>query len=66
MGTFAANYAGRCRAEDCTYGDGRIRVGDSVTYLGDELMHAECAASQSRFDAPLCKSCNTFHRGDCL
>jgi hypothetical protein len=63
---FEAKYSGRCAAESCNYGDGQIREGDDVEYQDDELMHRECAASTRRGEPPLCKSCFTHHRGECL
>jgi hypothetical protein len=68
---FTASYGGRCAA-DC--GD-PIRPGDTVEYLGDELMHEDCAddgpsdrATEARYrtraDTP-CPACNLVHAGEC-
>jgi hypothetical protein len=63
---FAAKYAGRCASDDCLYGDNRIREGDDVEYVDDELQHQECANVGRRGGPPLCGQCFTYHRGDCL
>lgn len=63
--TFQAKYAGYCRAEDCNYGDRKIRVGDECDYVEDEIVHAECV-DEKKDDTPLCGKCFTYHRGECL
>ncbi|TDO18157.1 hypothetical protein EV580_1340 [Mycobacterium sp. BK086] len=63
--SFEARYAGDCAADSCNYGDGRIRPGDDVEYVDEELMHRECAKSVRRGDPPLCRECFTHHRGEC-
>lgn len=66
---FTANFGGPCAA-DC--GD-RIRQGDEVRYLADELMHDECAADTEgrviraeRAEPTVCPRCWTAHAGECL
>jgi hypothetical protein len=66
--TFEARFAGTCEA--C---DGRIKVGDVLTYRNqhDGPVHAACPdAVPSMFDAPvktpLCQRCFTYHNGECL
>jgi hypothetical protein len=62
--TFAARYPGACAAE-C--GE-RVTPGDEVTYVDDELMHAECAdggASAQADDPRPCPLCWLVHRGEC-
>lgn len=54
--TFEARYNGRCGA--C---DERIREGDTVRFDGDDLVHADCATSAPREQAPrpVCPECFT-------
>jgi hypothetical protein len=65
---FIARYGGRCAA-DC--GE-PIRSGDWVAYVGDELMHEDCAdggPSDRVVEArvrPACPRCWTVHAGECL
>lgn len=63
---FEARHHSGCAA-DC--GD-RIRPGDEVVYVADELVHAECAPTSSaaveRPEPAACPSCWTVHRGECL
>lgn len=64
MRTFEARYAGIC-ACGC---EQRIRPGDEVGYVGDDLIRADCAdspASPTVAEA-VCPSCWTVHRGECL
>lgn len=67
MNTFAARYVGPCAA-DCGVW---IKPGDDVTYVDDELMHADCADGDSSAQAAVrqpdpCPRCWTVHRGECL
>lgn len=65
MSTFLARFHGPCAA-DC--GD-PIRPDDEVTYVADELMHAECAGVPPTAPPPEerpCPDCWTVHRGECL
>lgn len=63
--TFSAKYRGTCASEHCRY-DTRIREGDDVDYHDGELMHRECAhAAQQDNLTPLCRTCFTYHRGEC-
>ncbi|AXN43444.1 hypothetical protein MM1218R_01496 [Mycobacterium marinum] len=62
--SFSARYDGRCASTDCDYGD-HISPGDDVEYIDDELMHVACATRTRRYP-PLCHSCLTHHRGECL
>lgn len=70
---FTAAYGGPCAA-DC--GE-RIHPGDWVAYVGDELMHEDCAddgpsdaalerhlARQARLREP-CARCHLIHAGEC-
>jgi len=70
--TFPAKYPGECAA-GC--GD-RIGVDDEVTYVDDQLVHADCAkhgappplpglSPVGRFLAP-CASCHLVHAGECF
>lgn len=66
---FAARFGGACAA-DC--GD-RIKPGEEVRYLADELFHDECAADAEgrtlvaeRAEPTVCPSCWTVHAGECL
>jgi hypothetical protein len=61
---FSAKYAGWCEHSDCSYGDNRIRPGDTVEYLDNDLMHTECAAHMRR-RPPTCPDCNLIHAGEC-
>jgi hypothetical protein len=59
---FVARYRGECA--DC--GD-RIEPGQQVTYVDDELTHADCAdgTAPARRDPGPCPHCWLVHRGDC-
>jgi hypothetical protein len=70
---FVASFGGPCAAE-C--GD-RIKPGEEVRYVADELMHVECADADLppevrnvdaslRRNSPACPSCWTVHAGECL
>lgn len=63
---FEARYGG-----ECAYGD-RIQPGDSCVYTDDdEIAHAECDHLEGvppniHADGPVCQSCFTIHRGECI
>jgi hypothetical protein len=62
---FVAAFGGACAAE-C--GD-RIKPGEDVQYVADELMHVECAGGEPparRPETAACPSCWTVHAGECL
>lgn len=65
---FEARYGGPCAA-DCGQ---RIEPGEDVTYVDDELLHADCAERDAEVDRRStkpekpCPSCWTVHVGECL
>jgi hypothetical protein len=66
VNVFAAKYAGICGADECTYGDRKISVGDAVAYdSDDDLCHEACAKRAVRHDDTQCGECGLYHRGQC-
>jgi hypothetical protein len=65
VNAFAAKYPGRCTSVDCSYGDNRINVGDSIEYVIDEIVHASCARHARLRDIPVCDKCFEYHKGEC-
>lgn len=58
---FDARFDGWCAAGDA------ICAGEAVCYVGDELMHEDCALEDEQEQGqPFCGSCNTYHNGECL
>lgn len=62
---FSAKYHGQCL--ECYE---RIEPGESITLVGDDVVHARCTSpivdplTPSRTE-PYCGSCFTFHAGEC-
>ncbi len=62
---FAARFSGRCAA-DC--GE-RITEGDAVTYVDEQLVHAECTGVLGPMPTPravhVCPECHLVQPCDC-
>jgi len=53
--SFTAKYTGTCAA-DCGY---RIREGDQVEYVEDQLMHVDCPDAIAPITRAVCPECFT-------
>jgi hypothetical protein len=59
-GQFHARYYGTCA--DC---GGKIEPEQVITYVGDDLVHVDCAPRTVR-ESKVCQRCFIAHAGECF